>query len=181
MRAFLLLPAALLAGCASSTPPFPVPPPTASTQRSTASTQRLAQEPAHGHDHGDHDRGTVMLTDLGKYHAGLTAHLSAKDGNELDILIETQSEPPTAVALPLTSITGTARRGGEEFPLTFEPAPADERKGDAAGTCSHFVAKAAFLKPGDKLTVTVEAEFDGRKRKGVWKGFDVAKYTHAAE
>jgi hypothetical protein len=70
------------------------------------------------------------------------------------------------VALAVVKITGTARRDAAEFPLTFAPAPADERpKREAAGTCSHYVAKAAFLKPTDTLTVVVE----------------VAIFTHYAE
>ena len=170
MRTFFLLTAlTTLAGCSTG----PVPP--------TPATQKLAQEHAHDDGH-DHARDKMMIGHLGKYHAGLTAHLSAKDGNELDVFIETIADEPTPVALPTVTITGTARRGAEEFALTFEPAPADERpKGEAAGTCSHFVAKAAFLKPTDTLTVVIEVEIDGRKRKCTWKNFDVTKFTHAAE
>ena len=171
MRAFFLLAGlTALAGCTDTAPP-PV----------TATTQKLAQE--HSHDDGhDHSRDKMMISHLGKYHANLTAHLSAKDGNELDVLVETIDDAPTPVALPALTLTGTARRGGEEFPLTFEPAPADERpKGEAAGTCSHYVAKAAFLKPADTLTVVIEVEIDGRKRKCTWKNFEVAKFTHHAD
>ena len=172
MRKFLmLLGLAALAGCTDTT----------ATNPATATTQKLAQEHSHDDDH-DHARDKMMISHLAKYHANLTAHLSAKDGNELDVLVETIGDAPTPVALPTLTFTGVAKRGGEEFPLTFTAAPADERpKGEAAGTCSHFVAKAAFLKPDDTLGVTVEVEIDGRKRKCTWKNFEVAKFTHAAE
>lgn len=172
MRKFFLLTAlTALAGCSTA----PVPP--------TPATQKLTQDHAHGDgDDHDHARDKMMIGHLGKYHAGLTAHLSAKDGNELDIFVETIADEPTPVALPTVAIAGTARRGADEFPLTFEAAPADERpKGEAAGTCSHFVAKAAFLKADDTLTVVVEVEIDGRKRKCTWKNFEVKKFTHHAD
>ena len=172
MRTLLLLAGlTALAGCSDTTPTAPA----------TPTTQALPQEKGHDEGH-DHSSGKMMVAHLGKYHAKLTAHLSAKDGNELDLFVETTADPATPVALPTLKVTGTAQRGGEEFPLTFEPAPADERpKGEAAGTCSHFVAKAAFLKPTDTLTIVVEVEVDGRKRKCTWKNFEVAKFTHAAE
>ena len=172
MRTFLLLAGlTALAGCTDTAP----------TNPATPATQALPQEKGHDEGH-DHSAGKMMISHLGKYHANLTAHLSAKDGNELDLFVETIADAPTPVALPTLKLTGTAKRDGEEFALTFEPAPADERpKGEAAGTCSHFVAKAAFLKPTDTLTVVVEVELDGRKRKCTWKEFEVAKFTHAAE
>ena len=171
MRTFLLLAGlTALAGCTDTAP----------TNPATPATQALPQEKGHDEGH-DHSAGKMMISHLGKHHAKLTAHLSAKDGNELAVFVET-IDNPTPVALPTLKLTGVARRGAEEFPLTFEPAPADERPtGEAAGTCSHFVAKAAFLKPTDTLTVVVEVELDGRKRKCTWKEFEVAKFTHAAE
>jgi len=172
MRKLLLMAGLVaLAGCVDTSVPPPV----------TATTQKLAQEKGHDEDH-DHASGKRMISHLGKYHANLTAHLSAKDGNELDLFVETIADAPTPVALPTLKLTGTAKRDGEEFALVFEPAPADERpKGEAAGTCSHFVAKAAFLKPTDTLTVVIAVEIDGRTRKCTWKNFEVAKFTHAAE
>src|SRR5580658_2009332 len=41
------------------------------------------------HEQHSHDRGKMMLADFGAYHAGLTAHHSSKEGNELDIVVET--------------------------------------------------------------------------------------------
>ena len=168
MRTLLLLAGlTALAGCSE-------------TVSTTVTTQALPQEKGHDESH-DHSSGKMMISHLGKHHAKLTAHLSAKGGNELDVYVETIDDP-TPVALPLLKLTGVARRGAEEFPVTFEPAPADERpQGEAAGSCSHFVAKAAFLKPDDTLTVVIEVELDGRKRKCTWRNFEVAKFTHAAE
>ncbi len=159
---------AALAGCSTQTAP------------TTPATQKLATEG--GHDENDHDHGKAMAAHLGKHHALLTAHISSKTGNELDILIESTDKEPQPGALPLTKLTGTLKLGDAEYPLTFEPAPADERpQGEAAGTCSHFVAKAPLLKPDDTVTVTVETELDGRKRKATWKNFNVKKYTHHAD
>ena len=149
----------------------------------TPMTSKVAVE---GHDEDDHDhaRGKMMIAHLGKYHAGLTAHISAKDGNELDIFVETVAKSPEPVALPLPTLTAKARREGDEreYDLTFEPAPASERpKGEPPGSYSHYVAKAPFLKADDNLTVVVEVELDGRKRKCTWRGFDVKKFTHHAD
>ena len=130
MRTLLLLAGlTALAGCSDTAPTSPA----------TPTTQALPQEKGHDEGH-DHSSGKMMIAHLGKYHAKLTAHLSAKDGNELDLFVETIDDAPTPVALPTLKLTGVARRDGEEFPLTFEPAPADERpKGEVAGTCSHYV------------------------------------------
>src|SRR5436309_1238842 len=115
------------------------PPPVATAHGSSAD---------HGHSH---ERDKMMLADAGPYHAALTAHLSAKDGNELDVFFETDETPPKPVPLPFTAFTAAARRAdGKEFELKFEPAPADERpKDEPAGVCSHFVAKAPWMAAAD--------------------------------
>ena len=136
-----------------------------------------------GHDGHDHDRDKMKLVDAGPYHAGLTAHLS-KDGNELEILFETVDKDPTPVGLTLTKFTGTAKKAGEDkvYDLTFEPAPKDERKGDKDGECSHFEAKAPWMKPDDVLTVTVNnIEITNKSRKLEWKDFNPKKYNHVEE
>ena len=170
--AFALL-AGLIVGCTGSTPAPPAPPTTTT---------------AHSHnDHDDddnHDKAGMMVAHVGKHHAYLTAHLSADHGNELDLYFETTGKDAKPLAIPVEKFTGTARRAGEEkeFELVFEPAPAKERPRDEKpGTCSHFVAKAPWMRSDDKLTVTAEVEVDGRRRKAAWKGFEPKKYTHHHE
>jgi hypothetical protein len=130
-----------------------------------------------------HERGKMLIADAGEYHALLTAHLSPK-GNELDIFFETTDDAPKPVAIPLTRLTAFARNIGEGEPreLTFEPAPADERpKGEKEGTCSHFVAKAPWMKPDDSLTVILNLELGGRRHRVEWKPFIPKKYAHHEE
>lgn len=130
-----------------------------------------------------HERGKMLLADAGEYHALLTAHLSPK-GNELDLFFETTDDKPTPVAIPLTKLTAYARNIGEGEPreLTFEPAPADERpQGEKPGTCSHFVAKAPWMKPDDSLTVILNLELEGRRHRVPWNKFVPKKYAHHEE
>src|SRR5437899_1979380 len=62
---------------------------------------------AHGHSHV---RGKMLIEDVGKHHALLTAHLSSKEGNELDIFFETADEKnPQPVAIPAEPLKGHAR------------------------------------------------------------------------
>lgn len=130
-----------------------------------------------------HERGKMLLTDAGPYHAALTAHLSPK-GNELDVFFETTDDKPVPAAIPLTKLTAFARRAGEEkqYDLTFECAPPDERpKGEKAGTCSHFVAKAGWMKPDDTLTVVLNLELEGQRHRVTWTKFIPKKYAHHEE
>src|SRR5579883_3266679 len=108
-------------------------------QASNASQGNGTQQTvAGGGDHGhSHERGKMLLADVGrKYHALLTAHLSAKNGNELDIFFETQDDKnPTPAAIPVESFTARIRVAGEDQSkeIKFEPAPAEERpKGEKA-------------------------------------------------
>jgi len=134
-------------------------------------------------DHS-HERGKMLLTDAGKYHALLTAHLSPK-GNELDIFFETtDSKKPMPVALPLKSFTAYASKPGDDQPLelSFDCAPAEERpKDEKPGTCSHFVAKAEWMKPTDILTVVFHLELDGERSRVTWENFNPKKYAHHEE
>ena len=174
--AFALL-AAFVVGCTGSS--------TAPPSQATGT-----QDHDHDHDHDDdkhddhdddkHDKAGMMVAHVGKHHAYLTAHL-AKDGNELDLILETTGKDPKPLAIAAAKITGTARRAGEEKEqeLVFEPAPASERpKDEKPGTASRFVAKAPWMKANDTLTVTVEVEVDGRKRRPRWSKFIPEKYTH---
>jgi hypothetical protein len=132
----------------------------------------------HGHSH---ERAKSLLADAGEYHARLTAHLSSKGGNELDVFFETADEKdPKPVAIPMTSFTAQARtEGGELKELKFECAPADERpKGEKEGTCSHFVAKAPWMKPDETLYVRAEIKLDGKGVTVRWKDFVPKKYAH---
>lgn len=134
----------------------------------------------HADDGHSHERGKMLIADAGKYHALLTAHLS-KEGNELDIFFETQDEKnPTPVAVPHESFEAEAKTAdGEVKTLKFESAPADERpKGEKPGTCSHFVAKAPWLKPTDQLDVAFKLTLDGKEVTVRWKDFNPKKYAH---
>ncbi len=157
--------AVVVAGCSpSSSAPTPV-----------ASGRAADREADHAHE-----RDKMKLADAGPYHAALTAHLS-KDGNELDVFIETAGAEPKPVGIADTALVAKATRAGDpiEYTLTFDPAPAEERPTDEAkGTCSHFVAKAEWLKPDDVVTVKCEIEVQGKRRPVVWKEFVPKKYAH---
>jgi hypothetical protein len=132
-----------------------------------------------GHDH-DHDRGDMMLEDAGPYHAGLTAHLSEKEGNELDMVFETVGKDPKPVPLPITKIVAKVKRESDqkEETLTFEPDDPKERKGDPEGKCSRFTAKVPWMKPDDSLTVTATVEIEKKPVDLVWKHFIPKKFSH---
>jgi hypothetical protein len=141
----------------------------------------------HDHDHGDHNRKDAMLEDITlpegtKCHAGLTAHLSEKEGNELDVFFESFDKEPKPVAIPLTAkVTARVTRKGDNEPktLTFEPADKDERKADPADKCSRFAAKAAWMKPDDTLDVTLSVEYGGQLKKVTFSPFVPKDRTHA--
>ena len=125
----------------------------------------------------------MLIADAGSMHALLTAHLAAT-GNELNIFFETSvDKDPQPVAIAVKSFEAQATAGeGESQTLTFEPAPADERPvGEKAGTCSHFVAKAPWMKPEDDLLVVAKFRLDGKEVAGRWKNFNPKKYAHHVE
>lgn len=157
---------ATLLGCGQKTE-NPATPPTVFEASSTG-----------GHSH---EKGTMLLADAGRYHALLTAHLS-KDGNELDIFFETAGKTPQAVALPLATLKASVQirtvDGGLKE-VEFVPASADERpKGEAAGTCSHFVAKVPWLGPDIEHRVIVRVVLDGKDEEIRWNSFIPRKYAH---
>ena len=137
-------------------------------------------EAAHGHSH---ERGKMLIADAGSVHALLTAHLAAA-GNELDIFLETPvDKDPQPVAIAVESFEAQATAGeGESQTLTFEPAPAEERPaGEKEGACSHFVAKAPWMKPEDDLLVGAKFTVDGKEVVARWKNFNPKKYAHHVE
>ncbi len=166
----LLIAGSFAVGCSSSTP---TPPP-------AAGSGKAEEEKKHVHDHGNDNRANMLVGHAGPYHAWLTAHLSAKDGNELDVFIEDEdTEKP--VALTTLKFTAKATRDGDDktYDLVFEAAPADERpKDEKAGTCSHFVAKAPWMKPDDAIALSAEIPSDGRTLRPKWKKFIPSKYAH---
>jgi hypothetical protein len=135
------------------------------------------------HEQHSHDRGKMMLADFGAYHAGLTAHLSSKEGNELDIVVETDEKEPKPVPVPQSKLHATASRNGEDktYTLEFDPAPKDERKEDPEGKCSRFTAKAPWIKHADILTITATIPLNGQEKKVVWVDFNPKKYAHVDE
>ena len=136
----------------------------------------------HAHNPGDHNhaRGKMLLASDGTYNALLTAHLSSKEGNELDIFVEDKDGP---FALTSRSLTATARASeGEPRTLTFECAPPNERPAaEAAGTCSHYVAKAPWIQVGHALRVETSLTVGERAVPMVWREFEPRKYAHHEE
>lgn len=177
--ALLLL--SLMVGCnkADNHPPAPTNAHKDSTAGAGGSQQSDANN-VHGHSH---ERGKMLLADVGtKYHALLTAHLSSKDGNELDIFFETPDEKkPTPVAIPVESLTAHIRAAGadEAREARFEPAPMAERpSGEKAGACSHFVAKVPWMKADATLNVVVPLTLEGDRYRITWDNFNPRKYAH---
>jgi hypothetical protein len=167
---FLLL---AFAGCTDSRP-----------ATSPTTDTKLAATGSGGPGHS-HERGKMLLADVGrKYHALLTAHLSPK-GNELDIFFETADDKnPIPVAIPMESFTAQVRVIGEEQSkeLKFEPAPTEERpQGEKPGVCSHFVAKAPWMRPDNTLNVVVFITLDGERYRATWEKFNPKKYAHHEE
>jgi hypothetical protein len=66
--------------------------------------------------------------------------------------------------------------------LKFEPAPTEERpKGEKPGVCSHFVAKAPWMRPDNTLNVVVFITLDGERYRATWEKFNPKKYAHHEE
>jgi hypothetical protein len=175
LKGMALLTLLLLTGCVVSVP-SPMAP---TTVKVTAATTKVE---ADEHD-DDHEREKMQVAHCGpKTHVWLTAHISSKTGNELDVYFETLDDKPLAVPFEKLQAKAKPSREDKTYDLVFEPAPADERpKGEPKGKCSHFVAKAPWMKADDTLFVQFEIELDGKLRKSVWKSFDVKKYTHHSE
>jgi hypothetical protein len=166
----------LLLGLTGCTDRRPAMPPT--TETKPAATD--IGGPGHSHE-----RGKMLLADVGrKYHALLTAHLSPK-GNELDIFFETADDQnPIPAAIPVESFTAQVKVIGEEQSkeLKFEPVPTEELpQGEKPGTCSHFVAKAPWMRPDNTLNVVVFLTLEGERYRVTWEQFNPKKYAHHEE
>jgi len=135
-----------------------------------------------GHDPSghNHDRGHMMIASNGAVDALLTSHLSSKSGNELDVFVEKDGKP---LAITTTQLDAKAKGAGAgEKTLAFECAPDDERPaGEKAGTCSHFVARAAWMNPEDRLEVATSLPLLSGDIAYTWRSFDPKKYAHHIE
>lgn len=141
---------------------------------------KVAASHAHPHSHDpsdhNHDRGSMMIASDGWVDALLTAHLSSKDGNELDVFVERSGKP---LALGTTELRAKAEVGGVERALVFACAPAEERPtGEADGTCSHFVARAGWMNADDALRVEAALPLRRGDVGYVWRAFSPRKYAH---
>ena len=133
---------------------------------------------AHAHDPADHnhDRGRMMVASNGVVDALLTAHLSSREGHELDVFVERGGAP---VALEATELRAKVVAGGEEKPLAFTCAPRDERPEDEPeGTCSHFVAKAPWIDPSQALLVRADLPLRRGPVPYAWRAFQPLRYAH---
>jgi hypothetical protein len=137
-----------------------------------------AQTHAHTHNASDHnhDRGHMQMASNGTYVALLTAHLSSKEGNELDIFLE-QAGAPHAISAKELSAQVVTPRGPQS--LAFACAPRDERpKGETEGTCSHYVAKAPWLTKGERIRVDTTIPFGSEQVEFAFRGFEAGRYAH---
>lgn len=93
--AFVVVGLSAVAGCARPSP------------------AKVAHDPS---DH-NHDRGQMMIASDGFIDALLTAHLSSKTGNELDVFVEKAGTP---LALTTMELHATAEVDGARKDLSFE-------------------------------------------------------------
>jgi len=136
--------------------------------------------------HHSHERQDAMLEDIelmnGKYHVGLTAHLSNEPGkNELDIFFETMGDDPQPVAIPLSAkVTARVTRAGDDqaYSLEFKPVDKQERSSDPDGKCSRFSAGAPWMKAEDKLDLVLTVIIDGLAKKCTFIGFVPKDKSH---
>lgn len=141
---------------------------------------------AHPHTHNpsdhNHARGKMLMASDGTTTALLTAHLSPSTGNELDIFVERKGSP---FAVPATTMTALAKTpAGEDKKIAFECAPRDERPAaEPDDVCSHFVAKAPWMKTGEMLLVKADLPVNERTDSStfVWREFEARRYAHHEE
>lgn len=126
----------------------------------------------------------MLMASDGTTEALLTAHLSSKSGNELDVFVERKGKPFAIRATTMTALAKTP--AGEDKPIAFACAPRDERPAaEPDDVCSHFVAKTPWMKTGE--TLVVKAELPVREREPstsstfVWREFEARRYAHHEE
>ena len=141
----------------------------------------ISKAAPHTHDASDHnhDRGQMMIASDGFIEALLTAHLSSKTGNELDVFVEKAGAP---LALTTTELRAIADAPDGRKELAFECAPREERpEGEREGTCSHFVARAPWVRPGEPIRVATTLPLRRGDIEYVWRGFEAMRYAHHVE
>jgi hypothetical protein len=127
----------------------------------------------------NHDRGHMMIASNGAVDALLTSHLSSKTGHELDVFVEKDGSP---LALGITKLDAKARTAQGEKVLAFDCAPIEERpSSEPAGTCSHFVARAPWMDPGERLEVATTLPLKSGDVPYRWRAFDPMRYAHHVE
>jgi hypothetical protein len=137
----------------------------------------VSPQPTHDPLSHNHDRGHMMIASNGVVDALLTSHLSSRGGNELDIFIEKGGAP---LALTISSLPARARVApGAVQVLDFECAPSAERPAaEPSGRCSHFVARATWMTPGDRLEVATTLPLLSGEIVYTWRRFDPRRYAH---
>jgi hypothetical protein len=130
----------------------------------------------------NHDRGHMMIASNGVVDALLTSHLSSKEGNELDVFVEKNGAP---LALTTMRLEAKAKPGGtdaKDRSLVFSCAPLEERPAnEPAGTCSHFVARAEWMRAEDRLEVATSLPLLSGDVAYTWRSFDPRRYAHHIE
>ena len=152
--------------------------------RAPAPIAATPQAHPHTHNASDHNhaRGHMLMASDGTTEALLTAHLSSKTGNELDVFVERKGRPFAVAATTMTALAKTA--AGEDKRIAFECAPRDERpSNEPDDVCSHFVAKAPWMKTGEMLLVKADLPVSERKDAStfVWREFEAHRYAHHVE
>jgi hypothetical protein len=180
--------AAMVVGMVMTAAGCMTPAATTTTSHDQTPVDFTQPQPPHAHAHShdasshNHDRGHMMIASNGAVEALLTSHLSSKSGNELDVFVEKDGKPLALTTTKLDAKAKSSKDGGDAKTLMFECAPEDERPaGEKAGTCSHFVARAAWMNPQDRLEVATNLPLLSGDIAYTWRSFDPKKYAHHIE
>ena len=142
---------------------------------------------SHGHGHHHHSHGAskpgeqdpaLKPVAVAGGLLQLTAHLSAKDGNELDVFVQTAARTP--LAIHMATVAAVVRVGSVEMRVVFEPAPADERPAGELDGCSHFVAKTPFMAKDvpANVSMSVVMAAGAEEVAAEWIEFVPQKFAH---